>query len=91
MGQYPWGFSGVTPNASDNLPDAGSYDGAGPGLHRQRGAARRPGPPLRRAWSARSLTPDSGAIGHQFWGPRPGHVCTGTEPGAPADPKPSAV
>ena len=27
MGQYPWGFDGVTPNASDNLPDHGSYDG----------------------------------------------------------------
>src|SRR3954449_11307557 len=27
MGQYPWGFTGVTPNASDNLPDSGSYDG----------------------------------------------------------------
>ncbi|HTZ44210.1 MAG TPA: hypothetical protein VMB79_10130, partial [Jatrophihabitans sp.] len=37
-----------------------------------------------------SLTPASGAIGHQYWGPQPGHRCTGTEPGAPADPKPSA-
>ena len=27
MGQYPWGFTGVTPNASDNLADTGSYDG----------------------------------------------------------------
>jgi len=27
MGQYPWGFTGVTPNASDNIPDKGSYDG----------------------------------------------------------------
>ena len=27
MGQYPWGFTGVTPNASDNLPDKGSFDG----------------------------------------------------------------
>src|SRR5262245_18168286 len=27
MGQYPWGFSGITPNASDNLPDKGSFDG----------------------------------------------------------------
>src|SRR5215211_3029935 len=23
MGQYPWGFEGVTPNASENLPDTG--------------------------------------------------------------------
>ena len=27
MGQYPWGFTGVTPNASDNIPDKGSFDG----------------------------------------------------------------
>jgi hypothetical protein len=25
MGAFPWGFSGVTPNASDNAPDHGSY------------------------------------------------------------------
>src|SRR5262249_28433524 len=34
--------------------------------------------------------PTSGQIGSQFWGPQPGHRCTGTETGAPADPKPSA-
>ena len=29
MSAYPWGFSGVTPNASDNLPDHGAFaDGA---------------------------------------------------------------
>jgi hypothetical protein len=27
MGQYPWGFSGVTPNASDNIADEGSFNG----------------------------------------------------------------
>ena len=27
MGQYPWGFTGVTPNASDNIADKGKYDG----------------------------------------------------------------
>src|SRR5205823_5297605 len=26
MSQYPWGFTGVTPNASDNIPDKGNYD-----------------------------------------------------------------
>ena len=49
MGQYPWGFTGVTPNASDNLPDTGSYDGQRPRLHRRRRAARRAGAPLRGA------------------------------------------
>ena len=28
MGSYPWGFSGVTPNASDNLPDHGAFTGS---------------------------------------------------------------
>jgi hypothetical protein len=40
MSAYPWGFAGMTPNASDNIPDHGSYtagdlqftdDGALPG------------------------------------------------------------
>jgi len=89
MGQYPWGFTGVTPNASDNLPDAGSYDGHNL-VFTDNGAL--PGAPTHSyaALVGTSLKPDSGTIGHQFWGPQPGHVCTGTEPGAPADPKPSA-
>ena len=24
--QYPWGFGGTTPNASENAPDSGSFD-----------------------------------------------------------------
>ena len=89
MGQYPWGFSGVTPNASDNLPDVGNYDGKDLAFTDD-GAL--PGAPVHHyaALVGTSLTPDSGAIGQQFWGPQPGHRCTGTEPGAPADPKPSA-
>jgi hypothetical protein len=88
MGQYPWGFTGVTPNASDNIADKGSYDG-----HRlvftDDGAL--PGAPTHHYAAAvgTSLTPTTGDIGDQFWGPQPGHRCTGTEPGAPADPKPS--
>src|SRR4051794_1762145 len=31
MGAYPWGFSGVTPNAKDDLPDHGAF--AGGALH----------------------------------------------------------
>ncbi|HEX3336303.1 MAG TPA: hypothetical protein VHS54_07575 [Jatrophihabitans sp.] len=89
MGQYPWGFSGVTPNASDNRPDVGRYDGQDLAFTDD-GAL--PAAPVHHyaALVGTSLTPDSGAIGQQFWGPRPGHRCTGTEPGAPADPKPSA-
>ena len=88
MGQYPWGFSGVTPNASDNLPDTGAYDGKNLQFT-DTGAL--PGAPVHHyaALVGTSLTPDSGAVGPNYWGPRMGHRCTGTEPGAPADPKPS--
>ena len=52
MGAYPWGFTGVTPNATDNIADHGSFtgealkftdDGALPGGARAplRGARRR--------------------------------------------------
>ena len=27
LSQYPWGFSGTVPNASDNAPDTGAFDG----------------------------------------------------------------
>jgi hypothetical protein len=89
MGQYPWGFTGVTPNASDNVADQGSFDGSRL-VFTDDGAL--PGAPTHHYAAAvgTSLTPTSGQIGDQFWGPQPGHRCTGTEPGAPADPKPSA-
>jgi hypothetical protein len=88
MGQYPWGFTGVTPNASDNIADEGRFDGR----HLQftdDGAL--PGAPVHHyaALVGTSLAPDSGEVGDQFWGPQRGHRCTGTEPGAPAEPKPS--
>jgi hypothetical protein len=88
MGQYPWGFTGVTPNASANLPDQGAYtngrlaftdDGALPGAPTHHYAAA----------VGSSLTPTTGDIDHKYWGPESGHRCTGTETGAPADPKPS--
>ena len=89
MGQYPWGFTGVTPNASDNIADQGKYDGQDL-LFTDDGAL--PGAPVHHyaAMVGTSLKPDSGMIGDQFWGPQPGRRCTGNEPGAPADPKPSA-
>jgi hypothetical protein len=89
MGQYPWGFTGVTPNASDNIADEGSFEGRHL-VFTDDGAL--PGAPVHHyaALVGTSMEPDSGEVGDQFWGPQPGHRCTGTEPGAPADPKPSA-
>jgi hypothetical protein len=87
MGHYPWAFS-TTPHASDNIADAGSYDGQNL-VFTEDGAL--PGAPEHHyaALVGTAMTPDSGEIGGQFWGPQPGHRCTGTEFGAPADPKPS--
>ena len=89
MGQFPWGFGGLTPNASDNLPDHGRFDGQRL-VFTDDGAL--PGSPVHHyaATVGTVIRPDSGVIGEQYWGPQPGHRCTGTEPGAPADPKPSA-
>src|SRR5882762_7765763 len=89
MGQYPWGFTGVTPNASDNIADQGRYDGHNL-VFTDDGAL--PGAPTHHyaALVGTASKPDAGVVGNQFWGPQPGHRCTGTEPGAPADPKPSA-
>lgn len=89
MGQYPWGFTGVTPNASDNLPDKGSFNGQS--LEFTDDGAL-PGAPVHHyaALVGTSMKPDTGVVGDQFWGPRPGHRCTGTEHGAPAEPKPSS-
>jgi hypothetical protein len=89
MGQFPWGFTGVTPNAKDNLPDQGRFDGHNlvftddgtlPGGAEHHYAAV----------VGAAQQPTAGVIGPQYWGPQPGHRCTGTEPGAPAEPKPSA-
>ena len=85
MGQYPWGFGGVTPNASDNIPDQGSYNGqifCSPMTRAARRAAT-----STRPWGC-SLKPDSGVIGDQFWGPQ--RAPCGALRGCAADPKPSA-
>src|SRR6266508_170430 len=82
MGHYPWGFTGVTPNASDNIADSGSFDGRHL-VFTDDGAL--PGAPEHHyaALVGTALTPDSGVVGDQFWGPQPGHRCSGTEPVAP--------
>ena len=81
MGAYPWGFSGVTPNANDNIADQGSFtgtalqftdDGALPGAPEHHYAAL----------VASNQDPASGeaaASGGGFRGPQPGHVCAGDD------------
>src|SRR3954464_16084218 len=69
MGQYPWGFAGVTPNAADNLADVGSFDGQNL-VFTDDGAL--PGAPAHHyaAFVGTALKPDTGVIGGQFWGPQ---------------------
>jgi hypothetical protein len=85
MTAYPWGFSGLTPNASDNLPDHGSFtgtalqftdDGALPGAPEHHYAAL----------VAADQAPASGtaaATGGAFRGPQPGHTCAGDDSTSP--------
>ncbi|HEY7076341.1 MAG TPA: hypothetical protein VH418_13270, partial [Solirubrobacteraceae bacterium] len=77
MGAYPWGFTGVTPNASDNLPDHGAVvgralqftdDGALPGAPEHHYAAL----------VAANQAPASGEAadtGGNYRGPQPGTAC----------------
>jgi hypothetical protein len=77
LGAYPWGFTGVTPNASDNIPDVGTFTGSA--LQFTDDGAL-PGAPAHHyaALVAANATPASGVAavsGGGFRGPQPGHVC----------------
>jgi hypothetical protein len=82
MGAYPWGFDGVTPNASENLPDHGSFtdnkqlqftdDGALPGAPEHHYAALV-------AANQAPLSGEADAAGGAFRGPQGANVCTAEE------------
>ena len=79
MGAYPWGFTGVTPNASANLPDHGQFDGQS--LVFTDDGSVGDGAPVHHyaALVSSNLRPASGTAADArggFWGPQPGHVCT---------------
>jgi hypothetical protein len=92
MGAYPWGFSGVTPNAADNLPDAGAFDGHslvftddgsighGAPVHHYAALVGSDETPL----TSSTVAPSGG----NFRGPQPGNVCAandGTSPPSACD------
>ena len=91
MGAYPWGFSGVVPNASDNLPDHGRFDGRT--LVFTDDGSIGSGAPIHHyaALVASNQTPASGtaaAEGGEFRGPQAGHSCAandGTSPPSACD------
>jgi hypothetical protein len=77
FGAYPWGFAGVTPNASDNIADVGSFtgsalqftdDGALPGAPTHHYAALV-------AANAAPASGEAAASGGGYRGPQPGNVC----------------
>ena len=91
MGAYPWGFSGVVPNASDNLPDHGRFDGRT--LVFTDNGSIGSGVPIHHyaALVGSNQTPASGtaaAKGGDFRGPQAGHSCAandGTSPPSACD------
>jgi hypothetical protein len=85
MGAYPWGFTGVTPNASENLPDHGSFDGRY--LRFTDDGALSKGPVHHYAALVGANAPlvshDVADTGGEFHGGQGDHQCTGTETTAP--------
>jgi hypothetical protein len=81
LGAYPWGFSGVTPNASDNIADIGSFTGSA--LQFTDDGAL-PGAPIHNyaALVAANATPASGEAavsGGAYRGPQGSNVCSADE------------
>ena len=81
MGAYPWGFTGVTPNASDNIADQGSFTGKA--LQFTDDGAL-PGAPVHHyaALVAADQDPVAGeaaATGGDYRGPQPGTTCLATD------------
>jgi hypothetical protein len=86
MGAYPWGFTGVVPNASNNLPDHGSFDGNA--LIFTDDGSVGDGAPVHHyaALVASNVTAAGGtavATGGDFRGPQPGRVCAANDSTSP--------
>jgi hypothetical protein len=84
MTEYPWGFTGVTPNADENLPDTAQYDAtAGALIFRDQGQLN-PDTPVHdyTALVASTMTPvagETGASANEYRGPQGTNVCTADE------------
>ncbi len=80
---YPWGFDGAQPNARDQAPDTGAYDGDTL-LFRDQGSTG--GEPHDYAAVVGSaLTPAGGETGPGHRGPQPGTVCPGSSQAMPRE------
>jgi hypothetical protein len=86
MGAYPWGFTGLVPNASSNIPDHGSFDGKS--LAFTDDGTVGGGAPVHHyaALVGSDLTPTGGTAaptGGGFRGPQNGTVCPATDSTSP--------
>jgi hypothetical protein len=85
MTEYPWGFTGVVPNAADNLPDSAAFDEqAGALVFRDVGQLPHPNAPQHdyAALVASPTAPIAGETGksqNEYRGPQGTNVCTGQE------------
>jgi hypothetical protein len=77
---YPWSFSGVTPNASDQFADSGSFDGTTL-VFRDQGTLphQNATPHDYAALVGSNLTPSGGETGAGHFGPQPGTRCAGDD------------
>ena len=83
MTEYPWGFTGVTPNAADNLPDTAAFDD-GALVFRDQGKLPHQNAPVHdyAALVAADRDPVVGETGespNEYRGPQGTNVCTAQE------------
>ncbi len=86
MGAYPWGFSGVTPNASDNLADTAAFDGRAL-VFREQGKLPHPNAETHdwAALVASDRRPAGGDTGAGHRGDQGNNVCTAEVPPSQCD------
>ena len=80
IGAYPWGFTGVAPNAADNLADTAAYEN-GTLVFTDRGTLPHPNadPHDYAALVGSDRRAESGETGPGFRGPQAGNVCVAQE------------
>jgi hypothetical protein len=79
MGQFPWGFDGLKPNAADNLPDTGEFTGKALAF-RDKGTIPDGAAHDYAGIVGSDRKPRRGRTGDGFWGAQSGTECTGKEP-----------
>ena len=86
LGAYPWGFEGVSPNASDNLADTAAFDGEAL-VFREQGKLPHPNAEVHdwAALVAANRDPVSGVTGETHRGDQGDNVCTAEEPPSQCD------